>query len=279
MQSPRCYTPARLPTRKGQDPLSRPIDGRLALEALIAGARLAGIELDGRQQEKFCHYHSLLERGAETAGVTAVRGWADVRDELFLRSMRMIRVIRSNRAAPSISRVIDIGTGGGIPGLVLKIALPEIKLTLLDSSLRKTEFLKEAVSELGVDGVEIVRARAETAAHEPGHREQYEFVVARSLARLAELAELTIPFCITGGSVIAVKQQDVMVEVEEAARAAAEFGAAAAEIAVTTEPGPAAPDAFVIWKKVSSTPRRFPRRVGVPHKRPLLTPSGWSIKS
>jgi len=232
------------------------------------------VELDARRQALFRRYFELLEQGAHAVGLTAIRGWSPVRDELFLRSLRLAPAVRERRPEHRPLRIIDVGTGGGIPGLVLKLALPEIDLTLLDATRKKTDFLELAVSELGLDDVRVARARAETAAREPRHRERYDVVVARSVARLSELAELTLPFCRIGGVVIAAKQREVAAEVRDASWAADQLGAAPAETRAVAAPGPALPDTLVIWEKVSPTPGRFPRRVGIPHKRPLAAPRG-----
>ena len=242
------------------------------METLVSGAREIGVELDARRQALFRRYFELLEDGARTAGLTSIRGWPPVRDELFLRSLRLVPVLGERMPRGRPLSVIDVGTGGGIPGLVLKLVLPETDLTLLDATRKKTDFLSYAASSLGLEDVSVVSARAEAAAREPEHRERYDVAVARSVARLSELAELTLPFCRVGGAVIAVKQQQVAAELQAASWAADQLGAAPAETRTVATPGPALPDTLVIWEKVSTTPGRFPRRVGIPHKRPLAAP-------
>ena len=244
------------------------------METLTSGAREVGVELDARQRALFRRYFELLEEGARTAGLTAVRGWMPVRDELFLRSLRLVPALVERIPESRPVHVIDVGTGGGIPGLVLKLALPETNLTLLDATRKKTDFLSRIIADLELEDVRVAWARAEAAGREPHHRERYDVVVARSVARLSELAELTLPFCRVGGAVIAVKQQEVAVEVREASWAAGQLGASPAEVRTVTVPGPAPADALVIWAKAAPTPARFPRRAGLPHKRPLAPPRG-----
>jgi len=243
------------------------------VEILVSGAREVGVELDARRQALFRRYFELLEEGAHTAALTALRGWTRVRDELFLRSLRLVPVLGERMPEGRPLSVIDVGTGGGIPGLVLKLVLPETDMTLLDATRKKTDFLSQIIADLELEHARVIWARAETAAHEPDNRGRYDVVVARSVARLAELAELTLPFCRIGGVVIAAKQQEVATEVREASWAAGQMGAAPAEIRTVTAPGPALSEALVIWTKVSPTPGRFPRRAGLPHKRPLAPPS------
>jgi 16S rRNA (guanine527-N7)-methyltransferase len=166
--------------------------------------------------------------------------------------------------------VIDVGTGAGIPGLVLKIALPALQVTLLDATRKKTDFLADVVRELGLEAVRIVNARAEEAAHDPALREAFDLVTARSVARLAELAELTLPFCRVGGLVVAAKAADVSDEVEAARFAIRELGGASPRVLSAVAPGAAPPDSMVLIRKLSPTARRYPRRPGLPHPRPLM---------
>jgi len=242
------------------------------MEILTRAAGELGIEFGSERQALFQRYFDLLEEGARTANLTGARGWPRVRDELFLRSLRLIPMLRERLPGTGRGSILDVGAGAGVPGLVLKLALPEPHLTLLDSTRKKTDFLTRVVSDLRLTDVEVVRARAEAAAREAQHRGRYDVVVARSVARLPELAELTLPFCSVGGAVIAAKHQDVADEVREAAWAAEQLGGAPAEVRVVAAPGPSPPDAIVVWRKVRATPERYPRRAGVPHKRPLLAP-------
>ena len=277
------------------------------METLVSAAERLGVSLDDGQQALFRKYFEVLEQGAEFANLTGARGWERVRDELFIRSLRLLTPAPGGYVSmagwfdaaagwgpgPSVParregsgsavladgeqparRVIDVGTGAGIPGIALKIALPGMDLTLLDSNQKKCDFLRRAVRLLGLRGVTVVQARAEEAAHDPAHREQYDLVLARAVARLAELAELTLPFAKVGGAVIAPKGADIADEVEEAAYAAEQMGAAPAITQTVSSPGSAPVDTVVYWLKVSPTPARYPRRVGVPHKQPLLGQAG-----
>jgi 16S rRNA (guanine527-N7)-methyltransferase len=230
-------------------------------------------------------YFELLEEGSETASLTGARGWERVREELFVRSLRLLTpapggfvstagwFAQSASSGGQARRVIDVGTGAGIPGLVLKIAAPEMALTLLDANQKKCKFLRKAVAALGLEGVQVLQARAEEAAHDPEHRGSYDLVVSRGVARLAELAELTLPFAAVGGVVISAKGQDVAGEIAESEHVSELLGAAPAIAQEVAAPGAAPADAIVYWLKISWTPRQYPRRTGVPHKRPLLRPA------
>jgi 16S rRNA (guanine527-N7)-methyltransferase len=260
------------------------------LQTLIAAAERLGLSLDASQQALFRRYFELLEEGGQTASLTAAKGWERVREELFIRSLRLLSPVAGGHVPASgwfsppagpewgapagqdapVRHVLDVGAGAGVPGLVLKIALPHIQVTLLDAAEKKCEFLRRAVRALSLTGVAVLQARAEEAAHSPPHREAYDVVVARALARLAELAELTLPFAKVGGVVIAQKGQEVGAELSEAGFAARELGAAPAITQALSSPGNAPPDTLVYWLKIGRTPARYPRRTGIPHKRPLV---------
>ena len=166
-------------------------------------------------------------------------------------------------------QAIDVGTGAGIPGIVLKIAVPELQITLIDSNKKRTNFLTEVVNALELNDIQVVNGRAEEIAQEIDHREKYDLVLARAVARLNELAELTIPFANIGGTIILAKSRGVEEEVKEAAVAADILGAAPAITIEVNKPGNSPPDDMVYWMKISPTPNEFPRRVGVPHQSPI----------
>jgi 16S rRNA (guanine527-N7)-methyltransferase len=247
----------------------------IALEQLASAASAAGISLDETQLSMFATYCDLLDQRGRTARLTGVRGWDRVRDELLLRSLRIVAGLADSQRQELLAdgrRVLDVGAGAGIPGIVLKVALPGLRLTLLEPGGKKTDFLRDAVSALALDDVEVVRGRAEEVAHDPRHRASYDVVTARAVAALPELAELTLPFCRVGGTVIALKGPHVEAEVASAEYAAGLLGAGPAEVRIAGLPGPAAPDSLVLWRKETPTPAEYPRRNGVPHQRPLGAP-------
>ena len=247
------------------------------MEAVIAAAQLLGVDLDSRQQAQFRRYRELIELRSRQFNLTGAKTWDRIREELFIRSFRILTPAGGSVPTPEWfagKRVIDVGTGAGIPGLVMKISIPDLNLTLLDSVKKRTNFLLEVVSELELENVEVVTARAEELAQDPTHRESYDLVTARGVARLAELAELTIPFARIGGTVILPKSSGVGEEVSEAAPAAEVLGAAPAITLTVERPGESPPDDMVYWMKISPTPTEFPRRVGVPHRAPLIERRG-----
>ncbi|MEX0761428.1 MAG: 16S rRNA (guanine(527)-N(7))-methyltransferase RsmG [Dehalococcoidia bacterium] len=252
------------------------------MESLVKAADTLGVTLDDLQQAAFRRYFELLEEGGGRANLTGAHGWERVRDELFVRSLRVLTPapggFTSTAAWFDGRRVIDVGTGAGIPGLVLKLALPGMRLTLIDAARKRCDFLQWAVGELELRDVEVVHGRAEDLARDTQHREAYELVLARAVAQLPELAELTLPFASLGGTVIAAKGPDISEEIAESEWAASQLGALPAISQAVTKPGPTPADTLVYWFKVQPTPDRFPRRAGIPHSNPLL-PGGSKHRS
>lgn len=247
---------------------------RSELNKLCDATEAVGASAGDQFRRSISRYFELLEAANSRFNLTGAKGWERVRDELFIRSLRFLSPVAGGYV-PSVEwfagrKVIDVGTGAGIPGLVLKLTVPDMSLTLLDSSQKKTSFLREVVQELVLSDVQVVTARAEEAGHDPAHRERYDLVVCRGVARLAELAELTLPFAVAGGAVVAAKGPDVDEEMQESEWAAHVLGAAPALSASVAFPGDAPPDTMVYWMKIGSTPDEYPRRVGVPHSKPLV---------
>jgi 16S rRNA (guanine527-N7)-methyltransferase len=165
--------------------------------------------------------------------------------------------------------LIDVGTGAGFPGIPLKIVRPDLRLTLLESTGKKTKFLSHVVKMLGLQDVIIVTARAEEAGQNPAHRQRYDVAVARAVAKLPVLVEYLLPLVRTGGMMIAQKGQHPQDELNMAQRAIGILGGASPKIQNVVVPGIEADRHLVIIKKQKSTRKQYPRRPGVPNKEPL----------
>ena len=245
-------------------------------EALIS----VGAPYDELRRQRFDRYSGLIDESAGRTNITGVRGVERVREELIVRSMRLLASAPGGFVSTAgwfdDRRVLDVGAGGGIPGIVLKIVYPDMRLSLLESSGKKCAFLERVVAELSLTDVEVINSRAEEAAHLPRYREQFDLVVSRGVAELPELAELTLPFAVIGGTVISAKGLSGEREIGESEWAAGELGAAPAIHQVVDSPGSSPPDLLVYWLKIASTPDLYPRRPGVPHKRPLVRPEAVS---
>lgn len=235
------------------------------LLARIAEAR--GLTLDGRQLGQFEEYYRLLVAANERVNLTSVTAYEDVQRRHFGESLAVAEalyrtgVLRPGQAA----RTIDIGAGAGFPGLPIKIAHPALRLTLLESAAKKAAFLKEVVERLALEDVAVLAGRAESAAHEAPHREAYDLALARAVASLPVLLELALPFLRLGGFLAAPK----------GSRAAQEIAAATAALQtcggriLVAERLPDSSLTLVLVEKVARTPSTYPRRPGIPAKRPL----------
>ena len=170
---------------------------------------------------------------------------------------------------PGVDRVVDVGSGAGFPGVPLKLAFPGIELHLVESVGKRTAFLEHVAGELGLEGVTIHTGRAEQVAREAGLRESFDLALVRGVARLSLLLEYALPFCRTGGRAIALKHGGLESELAEAELALSELGGREAGVFPVTLEGLTDNRVVVAFEKVAATPDRYPRRVGIPAKRPL----------
>ncbi len=239
------------------------------MEKLTACARQLGITLNPEQIEQFSLYYAELIEWNTRFNLTAITGHEEVQIKHFCDSLTAVLAFKLPEAGKPF-RVLDVGTGAGFPGVPLKIALPEISLTLLESTAKKATFLQHLKEKLRLPGLEIVIARAEEAGHERQYREQFDIVLSRAVAALPALAELCLPFCRIGGVFIAQKKGDISGEVARAKRAVELMGGLVHEIKKIELDELADDRCLVIIDKVSPTPATYPRRPGMPANRPIL---------
>jgi len=237
------------------------------LSILADGARELGTDLSAQQLEQFQRYYDVLTDWAERVSLTAVRDEEGIQRRHFLESAALVPVLAEEGLSLRDRSLIDVGSGAGIPGIPLKIIEPSLRLTLVEAKQRKAEFLQALLPELGFDDVTILTRRAEEAGHDPNQREQYDFAVAKALAPLRTLLELTLPFVQMGGVVIAPKGKEAEREVKEARDALETLNGSVRAVADLPLSEPA--QKVVLVDKPLPTPPRFPRRPGIPAKRPL----------
>lgn len=236
------------------------------MELLERGASELGLRLTVGQLEQFQVYYRELADWNRLVNLTAVTEYQEVQVKHFLDSLSLYSVVGDNQTAGM--RVVDVGAGAGFPGLPLKLALPDIHLALVESAGKKTRFLEHLVQALGLGGVEVMNGRAELLAHYAGLREGFDLGVSRGVAKLPVLLEYTLPFCRVGGRTALLKR-NVQREVDGAAAALDALGGRIGEIYPVQLPGLDDGRVIVTVDKVDATPERYPRRPGMPAKRPL----------
>ena len=235
------------------------------MRKLEAGAKKLGLELTQAQLEQFEVYYSELVGWNEQINLTAITDYEEVQLKHFLDSLTVS--LACNPA--KVNNVIDVGTGAGIPGIPLKITLPEVRLTLLEATTKKVSFLHHITQTLELKDVEIIVGRAEEVAHVPQYRERFNLVLSRAVAALPTLVELTLPFCAIGGGFIAPKKGNVAEEISCAEEAISTLGGRLRELKRIELDEFADERYLVVIDKVAPTPEEYPRRPGVPGKRPL----------
>lgn len=229
-----------------------------------------GFVLDERQIAAFERYRDLILEAADRFNLTALREGPEIERRHFLESLALGRVlIDAGVLHPDVAvRVIDIGSGAGIPGLPLKIALPALQMSLLESNEKRCRFLREVIAELGLEGVRVLEGRAETRVLDPGERESYDVAVAKAVAPLAILLEYALPFLRVAGVLAGPKGSAAPRELEESRGALDLLGGEILSHGPFTPPG-GRPQTMVLVRKARPTPERFPRRPGLASKRPL----------
>lgn len=237
------------------------------MEILARGSGELGIYLSGHQLDQFETYYRELADWNLRMNLTSVVDYGEVQVKHFLDSLTVCLAVPKGLA--SLSSVVDVGAGAGLPGLPLKLVFPQIHLALVESVGKKAQFLRHVVETLGLSGVEVHTGRAEQLAHRPELRESFDLAVTRGLARLSTLAEYTLPFCRLGGRMVALKHGNIDEELAEASNALEVLGGRADKVHPVVVSGLTDNRIVVVAEKVKTTPDRYPRRPGMPAKRPL----------
>lgn len=239
------------------------------MEKLYACAQKLGYQLSPNQLEQFSVYYQELVDWNQRINLTSITDYEEVQIKHFCDSLTVTLEMKLF-ASSNRPRVLDVGSGAGFPGIPLKILLPDINLVLLESTAKKTVFLRHLKEKLGLYDVEIVTSRAEEAAPLDRHREKFDVVLSRAVAPLSTLVELTLPFCTIGGCFIAQKKGAIDDEISQAAKAIGTMGGILREIKRIELEEFSDERYLIIIDKVSTTPAQYPRRPGMPAKRPIV---------
>ena len=226
---------------------------------LHSGGASLGIELSSRQIELLDRYVGLVMEWGARLNVSGVTTKEEAARVLVLEGLACLPPL------PQRGTLVDLGSGPGTPGIPIAVARPELRVTLVESSRKKAGFLAVVLRELGLVNAEVVHARAEDVGRGPAHRERHDAVTARALAALPVLAEYALPLLRVGGIAVFPKARRAPEEVARAAGAVARLGGAPG---VEVRRLPSGGDLIVV-RKVAPTPDRYPRRPGLPARRPL----------
>ncbi len=222
------------------------------------------IDLSKEQFEKFDIYKKMLIDWNDRINLTAITEDYDVWLKHFVDSSTIYKYIKEN------DKVIDVGTGAGFPTVPIKILNNNIGLTLLDSLNKRITFLKNICDELRLKDVEFIHGRAEDFGNNKLYREKYDVVTARAVSNLSTLAEFCIPFLKVGGIFICMKAGNVDDEIKESYKALDVLGAKIDSIEELKLPNSEITRKIIIIKKEKSTPPLYPRKAGIPEKKPII---------
>ena len=231
------------------------------LEKFLKGLEELQIELSDNQIQQFIRYYEMLVEKNKVMNLTAITEFDEVIEKHFLDSLSLIKVYDLQKEVS----VMDMGTGAGFPGIPLKIAFPDLRMTL--AIFKGILFLQEVIEELGLKGIEALHARAEELGKNKEYREKFDLVVSRAVANLSSLEEYCIPFVKPGGTFISYKSGEIEEEVANAKNATFLLGGKIKEVYKFDLYEQKR--SFVVIDKVKGTPKTYPRKAGTPTKTPL----------
>ena len=236
------------------------------MEKLVHAAQeLFHIHLTGRQVMSLVTYERELLDWNQKFNLTALKDAESIRIKHFLDSFSCVLAWGANPP----HYLVDVGTGAGFPGLPLKILYPAMRTTLVESVGKKAMFCEHIVRMLGLENVQVIKARAEEVGQKPEHREKYDYAVARAVAGMNVLSEYLLPLVRMGGTMLAQKGESGPAEAQSAEKVMKLLGGKLQQVIQVNLPGVADDRYLVIVNKSHATPPKYPRKPGVPMKQPL----------
>jgi 16S rRNA (guanine527-N7)-methyltransferase len=239
------------------------------VQELIAGAQELRIVLKPEQLDALRLYQQQLITWNERHNLTAITDDVGIQVRHFLDSLSCLLALEQGEHFGG-KRLIDVGTGAGFPGIPLKIVCPSIRLTLLEATSKKVHFLEHIVAQLALQDVTVLHGRAEELGQDPRHREQYHWAIARAVADLPVLIEYLLPLVQISGRAIAQKGEGAPAEAQRSEWAFTQLGGQLRRLVRVDLRGLAETRYLVLVDKVAATPQKYPRRPGMPGKRPLV---------
>ncbi|NLJ96961.1 MAG: 16S rRNA (guanine(527)-N(7))-methyltransferase RsmG [Clostridiales bacterium] len=228
------------------------------------GLKKLNISLDDNQMEQFLDYYQLLIEWNKKINLTSIVDFIEVIRKHFIDSLSIVKVF-----SPHKEKILDLGTGAGFPGIPIKIAFPDSKIVLLDSLNKRIKFLDEVIRKLNLRDIVALHGRAEDFGKDDAYRETFDLCTSRAVAKLSTLSEYCIPFVKVGGAFISYKAGQVATELEEAKKAIDILGGRIIKTEEFELPSTDMSRSLVLIKKVSKTPKNYPRTAGKPTKDPL----------
>ncbi|MDP2719384.1 MAG: 16S rRNA (guanine(527)-N(7))-methyltransferase RsmG [Dehalococcoidia bacterium] len=240
------------------------------MDILFRGAKNLGIDLSAEQMELFRSYYQEMTEWNSRMNLTTIVENEKVQVFHFLDSLTCVLASeKGNFPFEGNASILDVGTGAGLPGIPLKIAFPDLHLFLLDSTGKKISFLGHLTEKLDLRFVEVIHGRAEELGRRPEYREKFDIVVSRAVAPLPTLVELCLPFCLPGGKFIALKKGGLDTEIALAQRAITALGGAPPGKIKVNLPELKDNRYVIVIEKLGQTPPNYPRRSGIPVRRPI----------
>ena len=235
------------------------------VDTLIEGVNALGIELDDDKINKFILYKQILKEWNQKINITSITDDTEIDVKHFIDSLTPLNV---NLFEHGI-KIIDIGTGGGFPGIPLKIVREDLNVVLLDSLNKRIRFLDEVINKLELENIIAIHGRAEELGRNASHRGKYDIAISRAVASLDTLSEYSLPFVKVGGYFISMKGPDFDEELSEAEKGIKILGGRIEDTKLITLPGSDITHSLIIIEKIKETPTKYPRGGGKPKKNPL----------